>query len=92
MGRTVATTCEIRRYNEQRSNKCSINQLYYSENLLTVAQLLGHESVHTTRIYTTPSEQDPQQAGPPAGGGEARAYVAFSLTIFPLCTIIMIVR
>jgi len=23
-----------------------------------VAQLLGHESVDTTRIYTTPSEQD----------------------------------
>ena len=26
-----------------------------------VAQLLGHESVDTTRIYTTPSEQDPQR-------------------------------
>ena len=26
-----------------------------------VAQLLGHESVDTTRIYTTPSEQDLQR-------------------------------
>ena len=27
-----------------------------------VAQLLGHESVDTTRIYTTPSEQDLQRS------------------------------
>ena len=42
--------------------------LSYGKNLVDdgvppdrVAQLLGHESVDTTRIYTTPSEQDLQR-------------------------------
>jgi integrase/recombinase XerD len=30
--------------------------------LVTVSRLMGHERLETTAIYTTPSEQDPEQA------------------------------
>lgn len=38
------------------------HRLDAGEDLVTVASLLGHESLDTTRVYTRPSKRDLEQA------------------------------